>query len=1411
MSPTIQSQSVLFIDVRVPDYQQFIEQASKNTEVILIHPDQDGVQQITDALAQRHNLDSVHILSHGDVGHLVLGNSSLDATSLEYYSDQIQSWATSLNPGADILLYGCDVVAGPEGRQFVDALATLTGADIAASTNVTGAADLGGDWVLEYATGSIEAGGPFSLTSLDMFNGTLGTFSSGSIVVLKVGDGAAYSNGKPAPVFLEEYNPSLTYSPGDAPLNRVVIPTANSGSNLGLTLNISSIYEGSLQLSANGQYLTFGGYNAAPNDLNITNVSDTNFTTVSRVFARVDGSGTVDTTTSINDGFRSTPGGIRGVVTSDGTGFWATGGGNSVTAGVRYIPYGNTGSSTLLAGTPATNRSIDIVQGELYFSSGSGGFIPVSKVNGALPTTAGQTVSLLPGLNGNIPAGNPGAWEFVFLDRTAAVAGVDTFYLSGNSSIHKYSFNGTNWTTQGTFASTAFGGGDFTGLTGRINGSAVELFAVLGTATGNRLVSVTDTAAYNQNFVAGTTQTIATAAANTVFRGVAFSPVPAAPVLPVVTIVSTDNQAEEAVAGSTAAFTISRTGATTEALSVAFVISGTASAADYTLSAGTVDGSTLTLTIPSGQSSVVLTVTPVPDFNNTEGDETLTLTVSPMASYALGTANTNATITIVDNRAPIVANAIADQSVDQDASFNFQFAANAFSDPDGNSLTYTATLANGSALPSWLTFNAADRRFTGTPGNDDVGNLSIRVTATDPYNASVSDVFTLGVVNINDPPIVNEAIADQSATEGTAFSFQVPGTTFIDPDVGEALSYSATLANGDPLLPWLSFDATTQTFSGTPAGGDVGSVNIRVTATDLAGASAFDEFTLVVVATGTPPANNPPVVNQAIAPQSATAGTEFTFLVPANTFTDSDPGDVLTYTATRANGDPLPNWLSFNPNTRQFSGTPNNGNAGNINVRVTATDLQGASVNVVFGLAVSAVNNPPIVNQAIAPQSATAGTEFTFLVPTNTFTDPDPGDVLTYTATRANGDPLPTWLSFNPNTRQFSGTPNNGNAGTINVRVISTDTSGASVSTTFGLTVAAVNNPPIVSQAIAPQSATAGTEFTFLVPANTFTDPDPGDVLSYTATRANGNPLPNWLSFNPNTRQFSGTPNNGNAGTINVRVISTDTAGASISTIFGLTVAAVNNPPIVNQAIALQTAIAGVNFGLRLPADTFTDPDPGDVLTYRARRINGTPLPNWLSFNPNTLRFRGTPGREGIGNTIRIAVTATDLAGASTTNPVLIEITNRSMDGYNPITGTMRAETLRGTPGNDLIQGLAGPDVLRGGGGDDILLGNNGNDLLIGGPGNDLLIGGKGFDTVQGGGGRDTFVLTTGFGHDRIMDFAVGTDRIRLPRGVQVSDLSMTRAGITTELRIASNDDLLARLVNITPNQLSAADFIQRG
>ncbi|WP_143218430.1 Ig-like domain-containing protein, partial [Acidovorax sp. T1m] len=197
-----------------------------------------------------------------------------------------------------------------------------------------------------------------------------------------------------------------------------------------------------------------------------------------------------------------------------------------------------------------------------------------------------------------------------------------------------------------------------------------------------------------------------------------------------------------------------------------------------------------------------------------------TLTYLPAANYHGGAVLTltasDGTLTdsdIVDitvssvNDAPTVAAPIANQNVTEDTGFNFQFAANAFADVDvGDSLTYTAQLAGGAALPTWLSFDAATRTFSGTPLNGDVGTLSIDVTASDG-TATVTDTFTLVVANTNDAPTVANAIPDASATEDAPFTFQFAANAFADVDVGDTLTYSAQLAGGAALPTWLTFNA----------------------------------------------------------------------------------------------------------------------------------------------------------------------------------------------------------------------------------------------------------------------------------------------------------------------------------------------------------------------------------------------------------------------------------------------------------------------------------------------------------------------------------------------------------------------------------------------------------------------------
>ncbi len=432
-------------------------------------------------------------------------------------------------------------------------------------------------------------------------------------------------------------------------------------------------------------------------------------------------------------------------------------------------------------------------------------------------------------------------------------------------------------------------------------------------------------------------------------------------------------------------------------------------------------------------------------------------------------------------------------------------AADTFGDVDsGDSLTYSAQLTNGSALPSWLSFDTNTRTFAGTPPNSDVGTINIEVTADDGQGGiPATDSFELVITNTNDDPTLNNAIANQSATEDSAFNFTLAANTFGDVDSGDSLTYSAQLTNGSALPSWLSFDTNTRTFTGTPLNSDVGTINIEVIADDgQGGIPATDSFELAITNT-----NDDPTLNNAIADQSATEDSAFNFTLAANTFGDVDSGDSLTYSAQLVGNIPLPTWLSFDANTRTFTGTPLNSDVGTINIEVTADDGQGGiPATDSFELVITNTNDDPTLNNAIADQSATEDSAFNFTLAANTFGDVDSGDSLTYSAQLTNGSALPSWLSFDTNTRTFTGTPLNSDVGTINIEVTADDGQGGIPATdSFELVITNTNDDPTLNNAIADQSATEDSAFNFTLAANTFGDVDSGNSLTYSAQLTVGN------------------------------------------------------------------------------------------------------------------------------------------------------------------------------------------------------------------------------------------------------------------------------------------------------------------
>ncbi|MEA5569032.1 DUF4347 domain-containing protein [Anabaena sp. UHCC 0399] len=159
------TQEIIFLDTTVDNYQSLIKGVESGAEVVLLDAKQDGIIQISQVLSQRSDISAIHIISHGSSGRLQLGNAQLTENNLQYYSEALDIWAKALTENADILLYGCNVAEGIVGTKFVNQLSHLTEADVAASDNLTGNTQLGGDWILEYQFGSIETDIAFNLTT----------------------------------------------------------------------------------------------------------------------------------------------------------------------------------------------------------------------------------------------------------------------------------------------------------------------------------------------------------------------------------------------------------------------------------------------------------------------------------------------------------------------------------------------------------------------------------------------------------------------------------------------------------------------------------------------------------------------------------------------------------------------------------------------------------------------------------------------------------------------------------------------------------------------------------------------------------------------------------------------------------------------------------------------------------------------------------------------------------------------------------------------------------------------------------------------------------------------------------------------------------------------------------------------
>ncbi|MGE5469959.1 MAG: DVUA0089 family protein [Bacteroidota bacterium] len=292
-------------------------------------------------------------------------------------------------------------------------------------------------------------------------------------------------------------------------------------------------------------------------------------------------------------------------------------------------------------------------------------------------------------------------------------------------------------------------------------------------------------------------------------------------------------------------------------------------------------------------------------------------------------------------------------------------------------------------------------------------------------------------------------------------------------------------------------------------------------------------------------------------------------------------------------------------------------------------DQQGAMDTRTVTVTIHGVNDAPEANGSVDSQTVIAGNQYELQLPANLFKDIDRNDTLTLSAKLANGDPLPTWLTFDAKTQRFTGIANNSDVGTLSVEITATDTSGATAKITYEVKVVANNNLALSGTSTTgtgdgQTGGTAGTAYNAVNPGRTSGNlgdtgvPDPTGVGTSTGPGRVFDPNA-LISQNPTA---AGPQDQDTSPAERFELASVDFNGQRDDFV-------IFAPPGVKMTFELPKSLTE---GSAAP-------------TFVAVQMNGDELPNWLSFDPLTGKFLGKAPKDMVGS-VRIQLTGKDAQGA---------------------------------------------------------------------------------------------------------------------------------------------------------------------